>query len=246
MGRLATPDPLSAGEERGLAWKVYDNYWNNWGGLLSYEHDEHRPEQDVKMARLGMALCISALISAASVADQFMIYDVESGKEYGPFTYTNNADITIGGRPYEIRRINTVADELIKRMKTIMIPRLEFRQAHIRDVVAFMRDAAEAADPAREGVSIVLSMIHDHKPTEQSADSLAMHQDPWGDAVKPRPHAESPPTISLNLRRVSLYDAISIIAEVANLNYRIDERGIVFLDSKGKEIDSPVIFDKQQ
>ncbi len=187
------------------------------------------------ITKLHFALCIAALYSSAAIADQFMIHDIASGSEYGPFTYTNNAVITINDKPYEIRRVNTAADRLIERMKSIVIPRIEFREANIRDVISFMTDASEAFDPTGQGANIVLSVIRDRNVSEQSADTLNKNDDPWEADMKPPSQDTEQKGISLRLRRVTLYDAISIIAEVADLNYRIDDRGIVLLDDKGQE-----------
>ena len=198
-------------------------------------------EVDV-ITKLHFALCIAALYSLAAIADQFMIRDIASGAEYGPFTYTNNAVITINDKPYEIRRVNTAADRLIERMKSIVIPRIEFRQANIRDVISFMTEASEAADPDNRGVSIALSQVRAEKEPGQPKDDHTVvddpwiTDDPWNTGI---PQAPGERLISLNLRRVTLYDALSIIAELADLHYRIDERGIVFLDDKGGEIPTP-------
>ena len=162
--------------------------------------------------------------------------DVDSGTVYGPFTYEAGAVLVIENRSYELQRTNTAGDRLIARMKKIIVPRIEFREADIRDVVVFMRDAAEAADPAGEGVNVVLSTIRD-RPAAEQRESKVIADDPWGQPFRQPAGPATGPRITLSLRRVSVYDALSIIAELADLNFKVDDRGLVLLDDKGQEVE---------
>ena len=188
--------------------------------------------------RKRLLILFVAIPAISAISDEFMIHDSASETSYGPFEFIHGEILTIGGRAYELRRTNTKADRLIERMKSIIIPRIEFRDAAIRDVVAFMMDASEAADPDSVGVNIILSRIPDHKPVDKSTYEHAWDESPWGHKVE-ADDVSKRGTISLNLRRVSLYDALSIIAEVSGIDYRIDERGVVFLDERGIEIETP-------
>ncbi len=134
----------------------------------------------------------------------------------------------------------TPARRLQEKMEAIIIPRIEFRQANIRDVISFLRDASEAADPDREGVNIILNMSMPEgarAPAAPRAPAPApgAFDDPWGDddpwgAVAPSPEpagVPGVPTITLNLRRISLMEAIRYITEVAGLRYRIEDNVVV-------------------
>ncbi len=132
----------------------------------------------------------------------------------------------------------TPARRLQEKMETIIIPRIEFRQANIRDVISFLRDASEAADPAGEGVNIILNMSMPAgiaAPARAPAPAPAAFDDPWGDddpwgAVAPAPEPAGVggvPTITLNLRRISLMEAIRYITEVAGLRHRIEDNVVV-------------------
>ena len=150
---------------------------------------------------LAALLCLGA---AAFAEERFMLADPELGAEYGPFVYKDGAVIEVYGRPLTLRRLETKAGALERRMKQIVIPSIEFRNAALADVVRFFVDASIAADPEGTGVNIVLP------------------PGPAGGEAPPR-------TVTLQLRRVSLYDALKIVADVAGLTVRLDESGAVLL-----------------
>ena len=81
---------------------------------------------------------------------------------------------------------------LQEKLKAIVIPAVDFRQANIRDVVNFLIEASIAADPEQKGVNIILNV-----------DQTGV------------------PDITLNLRRITLLDAIKYITAVASLEYSI-------------------------
>ncbi len=121
--------------------------------------------------------------------------------------------------------------QLQEKMQSLIIPRIEFRQANIRDVVSFLRDASEAVDPDGEGVNIILNLS---MPEGAAAPERPSDADPWGDAddweaaaPAPRRDGGGVPSITLNLRRISLMEAIRYITEVAGLRYRIEDTAVV-------------------
>ncbi len=144
---------------------------------------------------------------------------------------------------------------LQEKMQTIVIPTIEFRQANIVDVIGFLRDASEAVDTAGGGVNIILKL--DSLGGGSVGPDAAPAGDPFatppapapgGDAAGFAPAAPAPaadpfaaapaagdagggasgiPAITLNLRRVTLLDAIRYVTEVANLKYRIEENAVI-------------------
>ncbi len=138
---------------------------------------------------------------------------------------------------------------LQEKMQAIIIPSIEFRQANIVDVINFLRDASEAADPTGQGgVNIILKLdvagtgTMEAAPAAAPADPFAAQPTPAGDATgipaAPAPMeapaapaelggAATVPLITLNLRRVTLLDAIRYVTEVANLKYRIEENAVI-------------------
>ncbi|HOW97068.1 MAG TPA: hypothetical protein P5567_09585 [Kiritimatiellia bacterium] len=156
----------------------------------------------------GLAVLLM-LAAAARAEERFMLSDPEVGAEYGPFVYEDGAILEVYGRPLTLRRLDTKADALKQKMEQITLPSIEFRNAALPDVVQFLVDASVAGDPEGTGVNIVL-------PPEPAAGEAA------------------PRTVTLSLRRVSLYDALALVAEVSGLSVRLDERGVVLLEAGGR------------
>ena len=134
----------------------------------------------------------------------------------------------------------TTTEKLREKMSSIMIPSIEFRQANIRDVVNFLVDASLAGDPEGVGVNIILNLNQPGEAAPAPAPAPAAPADPFADfpgfdtGMMEQPSdfgggggGSSIPTITLNLRRISLIDALKIITEVSNLRYRIDGNVVI-------------------
>lgn len=137
----------------------------------------------------------------------------------------------------------TSAQRLQEKMEKIIIPSIEFRQANINDVVNFLVEASISGDPERTGVNIILNL---NTPGSDAASAPApvaapaAVQDfgfgdfgsdfgvpaPAQDFASPAP-SSNVPTITLNLRRISLLDAIKYITEVARLKFRLEENAVM-------------------
>ena len=132
------------------------------------------------------------------------------------------------------------------KMKTIIIPAVEFRQANINDVVNFLVEASLAADPEKEGVNIILNLGQGTgggaaapapaAPAEPAVDEWGFGGEDLGGGMG---MASSAPAgvrdITLNLRRISMLDAIKYITEVAGLKYRIEDSAVIITP-----IDAPI------
>ena len=137
----------------------------------------------------------------------------------------------------------TASQRLQEKMAKIIIPSLEFRQANIHDVVKYLVDASIVGDPEGVGVNIILNLGVPGEGGEASVPAPAPMAPaagaaPSGDEFDSffnepaaTPAAASPTpgvrTITLNLRRVSLIDAIKYITEVANLKFRVEESVVI-------------------
>ena len=137
------------------------------------------------------------------------------------------------------------SQRLQDKMNTIVIPAVEFRQANINDVVNFLVEASLAADPEKEGVNIILNLGQGSggaAPAPAPAPEAAAADD-WGfggeDLGGGMSMAASAPAgvrdITLNLRRISMLDAIKYITEVAGLKYRIEDSAVIITP-----IDAPI------
>ncbi len=167
----------------------------------------------------------------------------------------------------EVGTGDAIEDRLLQKMKDLVIPSIEFRNANIIDVVEELRKESERADPEKEGINIVLKLsggsaaaapsdlgLLPDSPTssfggsedfggfeedfgsggfddfsgfeEQSFDSPAQAQSGGGGEF-------AVPKITLTLRKISLYDALKIITEYADLKFKIENR-IIFITPKSQ------------
>lgn len=127
---------------------------------------------------------------------------------------------------------------LTETMNSIVIPKLEFRQANIADVVNYLVEASIAADPKGEGVNIILNLGPASVPSAPAASSASSSfgGDEWGDdfggddfgaSMAPASDGTSIPPITLNLRKVTMANAIQYITEVAQLKYRVEDSAVI-------------------
>ena len=130
------------------------------------------------------------------------------------------------------------SDRLHEKMQKIIIPAVEFRQANINDVVNFLVEASINADPDKEGVNIILNLGQSGGGSVAApAPVMSQGVDDWGlgfggddfgaplsTGVSSTPGVRD---ITLNLRRISMLDAIKYITEVAGLKYRIENSAVM-------------------
>ena len=139
-------------------------------------------------------------------------------------------------------------DRLNEKMQKIIIPSLEFRQANIADVVNYLVDASISADPEKEGVNIILNLGDSGASAAAPAASAPASDgfDDWGDFGGDDFGSSSSSSfssgssggvtpITLNLRRISMLDAIKYITEVAGLKYRVEDTAVIIT-----RMDAPV------
>lgn len=127
-------------------------------------------------------------------------------------------------------------DKLNEKMQNIVIKSIEFRQANINDVVNFLVEASRENDPEGEGVNIILN-LGESAAAPAAAAPAADDFGGWGDdfggddfgmdmgASSGSVGGVSP--ITLNLRRISMLDAIKYITEVAGLKYRVEDTAVI-------------------
>ena len=112
------------------------------------------------------------------------------------------------------------------RLTNIIIPRVEFRDANITDVLYFLFDATIAASPDRKPDIHLSRMIANN--TQQ-----AIHNGPMDAA---RPGKPTPPTITLNRERISLYDLITEVTEMADLDFEFEDGQLILLTKDGRRL----------
>lgn len=142
----------------------------------------------------------------------------------------------------EVPLIINVVQETKLRMKTIVIPRAHIRQPSLRVVVEFLEAVVNTRDPEGPDFRMIVSLTcvpererFRRRPPATANDPWG-EDNPWADDIEvyepPAPLCGGHHTLSrpLNFRRVSVYNVLTQIIEQANLVYRIDDSGIVFIE----------------
>ena len=111
-----------------------------------------------------------------------------------------------------------------QKMRAIIIPSIEFRQANAFDVLNFLVEATTAPDtePDISGLSYISTNV---PPTRE----YFTYEIEDGTPLELHP-------LTLEYRRVSMYDAIDQIAKECGLTYRIENGTINFYTQDGKRI----------
>lgn len=92
------------------------------------------------------------------------------------------------------------AERMEARLKSIVIPTLDFRDANIKDVVLYLTEACRRIDASGDGVNIILLGL-------DSSDAMG------GGALGNN--------ITISIRSMNLYDALQYIVEMASLKFQV-------------------------
>ncbi|MFH0909211.1 MAG: hypothetical protein V1929_10650 [bacterium] len=129
----------------------------------------------------------------------------------------------------QIQTVSTT-QKLQEKMEHIIIPAIEFRQANINDVVNFLVEESIKQDTVdNSGVNIILHLAV--PGAAAAAPEPNFEENPFGGeafaADTGVSAAAGTPTITLNLRRISLLDAIRYITEVAQMKFRLEGNAVI-------------------
>ena len=120
----------------------------------------------------------------------------------------------------------THRERIIEKLRSIMVPEIDFRQANIHDVVEFLREASKEFDPSdaeRRGVNLNLNLGMADEGG-QAADTA----DPFADALTGHTAADLP-AVTFSARYITLEEALKIVTEVAQLKYRIEDDAVTIV-----------------
>ncbi|HEX7517392.1 MAG TPA: Amuc_1098 family type IV pilus outer membrane protein [Chthoniobacterales bacterium] len=132
------------------------------------------------------------------------------------------------------------------KLNTIIIPRIEFRDASVREAIEFLRQQAEANDPAtegRKGVDIVLRLTTLGRPAESVAAASATTPASTATGVPHDATASAAPSapattivapstspadarITITLNEIPLAEALRYIANQAGLKVKVEPYAI--------------------
>ncbi|MFC1462678.1 hypothetical protein ACFLQU_03640, partial [Verrucomicrobiota bacterium] len=165
-----------------------------------------------------------------------MMADVR--RTWNPRDYANIHD-TMKTKALEERQPRAHDDEIrmlevVKKMKSIKIPELSFIQANIQDVIAFLQDASVEYDPEpdpakKQGVNIILHLGAGQRPgVGQDAADAGLEEGFGVDEPAAAPALEVP-LITFTARFISLFEALKIVTQVANLKSRIQGNVVIIV-----------------
>ena len=119
-----------------------------------------------------------------------------------------------------------IADTLEERLHKIVIPRIEFRNANPADVFSFIRDAVSVTSP-EAAPSIGLIHVNTSRPRYRvrhiygTEDGTPLHM---------------PINITLNMRRVTLYEALRHITATMGIDFRVADDELLLYTRDGHRI----------
>ena len=142
-------------------------------------------------------------------AERFFLIENNSGDTTTPIAFTNGAQVTIGPNTYTLRISDDIVTQTESLMRKVIIPSIEFREAAIPDVINFLTTASQGGiDQPR--LNMVLN-------------------------IEPPPPSAGTKTITLQLSRVSLYDALKTVCEKSDMAFQVDESGIIQITPREPE-----------
>lgn len=178
-----------------------------------------------------IAVVVFAQLALAH-ADDFHLTDA-TGKKYGPFEFKQGTTLSIAGKEYTITKVLTKEQKILEKMKTIIIPEIEFRQANVHDAIAFLQSQSAEFDRTSErrqrGVSFVFNPGSPSATPTVSAHTV--EADPWGAPPVAKRKRPEVPLITFSARDISLLEVINIVCKVSNQQWTIQD-GVVMVEPK--------------
>jgi hypothetical protein len=148
-----------------------------------------------------MPSLLAAMLLAGCATDRFALIDRDTRDEHGPFLLRTGSPVRIGEKTYSVKRLASRDAVLTDRMKSYIIPEIDFRDAHIQDVVEFCREPGIVWDAHDAVVNPRMDVI----------------------LVVPKDRVESIPRVTFSARLLSLYKAMEIMAELTGLEFAIED-----------------------
>lgn len=127
----------------------------------------------------------------------------------------------------------TAEEATVERMKKIVIPEIDFRQANLKDIAGFFEEAAkEFGDRKGSGKTQPMDFVVKTAPdVTGAADAAAAGKaDPFAPAGEGKPaEASGAAPVTFGARQVSLYDAAQLVADVSGMKMRIRDGQVIYL-----------------
>jgi general secretion pathway protein D len=124
--------------------------------------------------------------------------------------------------------------EIARKLREIILPEVNFREANINDVVTFLALESRRRDPDRVGVNFVLRLGERAAPA--AAPVTDMPPEDEFAAPAPAPAAPAgPQLITLTLHNISLEDTVRYVTSVAGLKYWLEPNAVVIVPADAPE-----------
>ena len=151
---------------------------------------------------------VGCLVATACRADEFFLKDAK-GQQYGPFESRPGARIHAGGQEFEVAKATTPREKVIQAMQRIVLPEVEFRQANINCVAAFLTKESRERDPEKQGINIIVIPFN---ASTNAADAKPLLTD-----------------VSISARNISLYALIKTLRQITSFKVCVDGTGVRFM-----------------
>jgi len=156
---------------------------------------------------------------------------------------------TVGAITDAFTKDSTGTARITHKLNTIIIPRIDFRDASVREAIEFLRQEAEANDPAtdgRKGVDIVLRLTTLGRPAETATGSSTVTASSSASPASGVPRGATTPIVSpalattisdpsispsearitITLNEIPLAEALRYIATQAGLKVKVEPYAI--------------------
>lgn len=156
---------------------------------------------------------ISLFLGAGALAESFSLKDQATGELSGPYNLLPGEVIKLGTNEYSVVLRSADNVDVRSLMASIQIKALEFRETDVRDVIEFLRETSRKEDPSGVGINFIMLPF-------KKADV------PSGVVAGDR-HAR----VTMNLRDVSLFDALLLVKNVTGYEFHI-KNNTIFIQPK--------------
>ncbi len=183
-----------------------------------------------------LAMLAAVFCALTATAQDFQLRS-DAGKQTGPFLFREGESVQIGTNTANLVNIRSQENRILDQMQAIRIPEINFRQADLRDVVAFLSDASIEHAPERKGVSMILRL--DEQPLPAANTSSPFFKTPTNGVTTTRAHV---PTVTFSALDITLKEALDIVCDITGYKYWM--RGGIIMITHRDAPEGPIVVRK--
>ena len=152
--------------------------------------------------------CVVGAVATCLGAEQFFLVD-QAGAKSGPFEFAPGAKVVLGSNTYTVAKAVATPKQAIQdKMKSIILPVVELREASIADVVPFLQEISANNDKTGSkpaGVALVLNI----------------------EGVSGEGAIDKVPLVTYSAKQVSLFDALNSVCKQCRLYWFVKDASVV-------------------